>query len=180
MIKLFDEIPYIEYGDIVLSKIVSSDVSGLVELTSNDNVYKYLPTFLFEKHFDDMNDVANNIYGDVFLSKESLFLGIRLKGSDELAGLAEFYGYKDSIHKISIGYRLIERFWGKHIASTVVGAMVEYLSSKTDIEIITASTMVANKASARVLEKNDFDLVVSGVGEDWGYDEPVATDKWIR
>ncbi len=28
--------------------------------------------------------------------------------------------------------------------------------------------------------KNGFDLVVHAVGEDWGYEEPTVTDKWIR
>ena len=31
-----------------------------------------------------------------------------------------------------------------------------------------------------VLEKNGFTLVVSGIGEDWGYEEPTISDKWIR
>ena len=40
--------------------------------------------------------------------------------------------------------------------------------------------MVENKASANVLRKNGFDLVSSGVDEDWGYDRPTIADKWIR
>ena len=58
--------------------------------------------------------------------------------------------------------------------------MVSYLYNETDIEIITASTMIENYASARVLEKNDFDLVVHAVPEDWGYEEETISDKWIR
>ena len=40
--------------------------------------------------------------------------------------------------------------------------------------------MIENSASAAVLKKNGFDLVVHAVPEDWGYDEPTITDKWIR
>ena len=40
--------------------------------------------------------------------------------------------------------------------------------------------MVENKASAKVLIKNGFALVVSGAKEDWGYPEPTIVDKWIR
>ncbi len=58
--------------------------------------------------------------------------------------------------------------------------MVDYLYGQTDIEIITASTMMENRASARVLEKNGFDLVVRASDEDWGYEEPSPSDKWIR
>ena len=39
--------------------------------------------------------------------------------------------------------------------------------------------MVENRASAHVLMKSGFSLVNSGVGEDWGYDRPTITDKWI-
>jgi ribosomal-protein-alanine N-acetyltransferase len=58
--------------------------------------------------------------------------------------------------------------------------MIRYLEEETDIEIITASTMVENKASARVLQKNGFELVTSGAEEDWGYERPTLTDKWIK
>ena len=74
----------------------------------------------------------------------------------------------------------MERYWGRGIASEALGLMIDYLYGETDIEIITASTMVENRASAKVLLKNDFALVVSGVGEDWGYEQPTPADKWIR
>ncbi len=40
--------------------------------------------------------------------------------------------------------------------------------------------MVENEASANVLRKNGFQLVVHAVEEDWGYEKPVIADKWIR
>ncbi|MCR5689516.1 MAG: hypothetical protein K6G71_04625 [Clostridiales bacterium] len=46
--------------------------------------------------------------------------------------------------------------------------------------MITASTMIENKASARVLQKNGFQLTASGVPEDWGYEQPTVADKWFR
>ena len=58
--------------------------------------------------------------------------------------------------------------------------MVDHLFGETDIEIITASTMVENRASANVLIKNGFTLVVHAVGEDWGCPAPTITDKRIR
>jgi ABC-type dipeptide/oligopeptide/nickel transport system permease component len=70
--------------------------------------------------------------------------------------LAEFYGLRDNLHKVSIGYRLRERWWGKGLATETARLMVRYLYGETDIEIITASTMIENEASAHVLEKADF------------------------
>ena len=53
------------------------------------------------------------------------------------------------------------------------------VKQETDIEIITASTMVENKAITRVTEKDDFQLAASGVDEDWGYPQPTSVNKWI-
>ena len=64
--------------------------------------------------------------------------------------------------------------------SSGLNLMIDYLCNQTDIEIITASTMVENKASANVLRKNEFTEVISSVPEDWGYEEDVLTTKWIR
>ena len=50
---------------------------------------------------------------------------------------------------------------------------------ETDIEIITASTMVENKASAHVLEKNGFMSTHTVHKEDWGHDESTDAYRWF-
>ena len=47
--KIFDEIPFIEKNQIYIGKIRKSDADGLSALVNNPNVYRYLPTFLFER-----------------------------------------------------------------------------------------------------------------------------------
>ncbi len=176
MRKLFSEIPYLEGKRVILKQIEDADADPLLEMVSNTRVYRYLPTFLFEKKYPDIHDVIGRLYTECF--KESIILGVYL--DDTLCGLAEMYGYRDEIHKISVGYRLNEKYWGMGIAAEALGLMVHYLDDETDIEIITASTMVENQASAKVLMKNGFSLVVSGAEEDWGYEHPTIADKWIR
>ena len=39
--------------------------------------------------------------------------------------------------------------------------------------------MIENRASARILEKNGFTLVVHAAEEDWGFGTPTLADKWI-
>ncbi|MBQ8305385.1 MAG: GNAT family N-acetyltransferase [Blautia sp.] len=176
MKKLFSEIPYLHSNRITLRQITPDDAAGLTELVNSPAVYRYLPTFLYEKKYPDIDDVIRHLYDECF--QESIILGVFEEGC--FAGLAEFYGYRDPIHKISVGYRLLERCWGRGIATETLRLMVEYLYGETDIEIITASTMVENQASANVLRKNGFTLVVHAVGEDWGYERLTITDKWIR
>ena len=178
-IKLFDEVPLIRGERISLSPLTERDIDALHELVDNENVYRYLPTFLFEKQYTSMHDVIRNVYKELFENKESLILGVRDNDSKDLCGLAEFYGLRDDAHKISIGYRLLERYWGHGIATEAVSLMVSYLYGRTDIQIITASTMIENIASARVLEKNDFIRTARSVEEDWGFDKPTIADKWF-
>lgn len=174
--KPFSEIPFIRGERICLGPLTSSDSSALAELTENERVYRYIPTFLFEKRYADPKYIIDHLYDECW--KESIILGIFKDNS--FCGLAEFYGYREPIHKISIGYRLLERCWGQGLASETAKLMVDYLYKETDIEIITASTMVENRASENVLRKNGFRLVSHAVEEDWGYESPTIADKWIR
>ena len=174
--KLFSEIPYLKSGRLELRGLTQNDAPVLRELVDSENVYRYLPTFLFEKKYPDVTTVIDRLYDECW--KDSIILGVFLDG--EFCGLMELYGYRDAIHKVSVGYRLLERCWRKGIASETLGMMVDYLYNETDIEIITASTMIENRASARVLTRNGFDLVVHAAEEDWGYEKPVIADKWIR
>ena len=128
----------------------------------------------------DSEIMIEDLYEKCFTAKESLILAIEDKENGQFCGLAEFYGFNDSLHKVCVGYRLCRHSWGKGIATAVVGLMVEYLLSQTDIEIITASTMPENHASESVLEKNGFICTAHSVPEDWGYETPTAADKWFR
>ena len=177
--KLFASIPRIEGEHVVLDRVVDADTDALRDLIENPNVQRYLPTFLFEKQFDDSHDAIRELYGDLFENKESLILAVRVRETGELAGLAEFYGLRDELHKISVGCRLREQFWGRGLATETMRLMVGYLYDTIDIEIITASVMVENGGSERVLEKADFVRTACNVPEDWGFPEPVIVEKFF-
>ncbi|MBR5109954.1 MAG: GNAT family N-acetyltransferase [Clostridia bacterium] len=180
MIKLFDEIPTLENERLVLQRLYDTDSEELRAFAHDRNVYRCLPTFLFEQKYEDPHLVIQKLYTECFQAKESLILGIFLKDTKAFCGLAEFYGFKDALHKTCIGYRLAEKYWGQGIATETVALMADYLYAQTDTEIMTASTMIENRASARVLEKNGFLLSAATVPEDWGYPRPTIADKWFR
>ena len=174
--KPFSEIPYLKGSRVELRQLTLSDAPALAELTEDPEVYRYLPTFLFEKKYPEPRTVIERLYTEAW--EDSIILGVFTDGA--FCGLAEMYGFRDEIHKISVGYRLLKRCWGRGIATEALGLMIGYLYGETDVEIITASTMVENEASANVLKKNGFTLVSHAVGEDWGYDSATIADKWIR
>ena len=177
--KLFDEIPRIEGERIVLDRITDADAEALEDLIRTDAIYTYEPTYLFEKQCADAHEAIRLLYGDLFKNKESLILGIRLKETGEVAGLAEFYGLREELHKVSVGGRLRKGFWGLGLATDTIRLMLSYLYGETDIQIVTASSMVENAASAHALEKCGFIRTARGVEEDWGFPEPTIVDKWF-
>ena len=179
MVQLFEEIPYLEDDAIVLKRIEDADADALHELAVDEQVYRYLPTYLVERLYSDPHEALRQIYGPVFEQRESLFLGIYLKEDGSFCGIVELYDYREHLNKVSLGYRLLSRYWGRGIASRAVALVIDYLSTQTNVETLTADTMVENAASARVLEKNGFIGTARGVGEDWGYELPTAADKWF-
>ncbi len=175
MKQLFSEVPTLRGERIVMRRLTEEDAPGLRAMVSNDRIYRYEPSFLYERKYPDIDRVIRTLYTECF--QESIILGIFENGS--FCGLGEIYGYREPIHKASVGYRLLEECWGRGLATEALGLLVRYLTDEAGIEIITASTMVENKASANVLKKNGFTLVESGVGEDWGWEQPTLADKWI-
>ena len=67
---------------------------------------------------------------------------------------------KDDVYRksIEIGYFLGEPFWGKGIATTAVGLLLEYIQAHFDVIRIYAEVFGHNTASMKVLEKNGFHL----------------------
>ena len=175
MKDLFPEIPVIRGETTVLKGLSQDDAGALQEFVDSPHVYRYLPTFLFEKKYDDVHLVIDRFYTECL--EDSLILGVYDK--EGFGGLAEFYGYRSEIRKISLGCRLAERCWGKGIATEASGLMLKYLRDNTDIDIITASTMVENIGPGKVLEKLGFSLVEHGARENWGFTAPAIVNKWM-
>ena len=79
--------------------------------------------------------------------------------NDDVAGSIGVVSKEDVYRKnIEIGYFLGEIFWGKGIATTAVGLLLEYIKSNFDVIRIYAEVFGHNVASMKVLEKNGFHL----------------------
>ena len=177
MKKLFDEIPYLEDERIIIRKITGRDWRELRKMARSRVIYRYEPTYLLERKYSNSIEFLKGLVRKI-RDKENLLLAVEYKEDRKLCGLAEFYDYSERLHRVCIGYRLREEYWGKGIATAAVKLMTDYLQTQTDVEIISASTMPDNKASAHVLEKNGFVLITCD-NEDWGYELPTKALKWL-
>ncbi len=176
MKKLFPEIPVLRGERLTLRGLTSADADTLREMTQSEEVYRYLPTFLFEKKYDDVGLVIERLYDECL--EESLILGVFC--GDDFCGLAEVYAYRPVLKKVSFGVRLIKKYWGQGVAAEALKMAEDYLLTETDIKMIAASTMTANKSAGKALKKQGFKRVAHGVYENWGFDKPVAADVWVK
>ena len=72
MADLFPKPPVLKGTDLILRPLVLPDTEDLRKLTGEDAVYRYLPTFLFEKKYDAA-EVIRRLYDECL--KDSLILG---------------------------------------------------------------------------------------------------------
>lgn len=174
--KLFSEVPALKGERLTIRALTPEDADGLRELTEDPEVYRYEPTFLFEKKYEDPVYVIERLYDECL--KDSLILGIFLNG--DFCGLTELYGYRPLLSKASVGYRLVRRYWGQGIATEALGLLMDYAYGETDVEILTGSVMIGNKASENVLKKNGFECILAAALEHWGHPHLAIVSKWLR
>lgn len=178
--KLFDEMPYIEGEHLILREMHPSDAPALDELSHSEAVYRYLPTFLYEQSYDDAATAIEHMREECFDTKESILLAIcPREAPEQMVGIAEIYAFEERKPKMSIGYRILERYWGRGIATETAGLLKRYLLEEAGARTITAHVMVENEPSARALAKNGFVNLYSNCVEDWGFEEPVLVDKYV-
>lgn len=157
MTELFDVFPYLENDKVIIRKMESNDVAALSEISNNDNVYKYIPPFLYKKSNKTLETAIKNLGGRDFEKKKLIIAGIYLKDNpNKLVGLAEMFDYKKRENKITVGYRLNEDYWNKKIASNALKLMIEYLVNEIGITTLKAFVMPENLYSSKILLNNGF------------------------
>lgn len=134
-------------------EFLSTDVDGLFELDSNPNVHRYLgnnPVKTIDESYEWIREFHEQYhqYGigrwAVILKETGEFIGWSgLRVDFNVNGHEQFY---------DLGFRFIERFWGKGYATESAKALVDFGFEELHIPIINAYTDFDNIGSRKVLE----------------------------
>lgn len=178
--ELFDKFPYLENESIIIRKMEEKDVEALEEITSNENIYQYISPFLFKKSRKSLLTAIQNLGGRDFDKKKGIIAGIYLKASPQkMIGLAEMFDYKKKMSRITIGYRVNEKYWNQGIASNAICLMRDYLTGAAGIQTLQAYVMPANIYSAKALLKSGFRKEEKLVEEkNWGGQDTVMVEQF--
>ncbi|MBR2684882.1 MAG: GNAT family N-acetyltransferase [Erysipelotrichaceae bacterium] len=167
----------IENDRLRIRNLQKNDLEALKAMRADSIVYCYEPTFLCERQ-GSAEEALKELSNMDLMDDRQCILGVFEKGETPVfVGLAELYDYKPSGKVISIGYRFLSKHWRKGIATSCVCALLEYLKRNTEVELITAHVLPENKASAKCLEKNGFEYLLTK-SEDWGHAQPTVADVY--
>lgn len=170
MSELFESFPCLKSEMIIIRKMTEDNLDDLSQITENDNVYRYIPPFLYKKSRGNLLAAIKNLGGRDFDKKKMIIAGIYLsKDPDRLIGLAEMFDYKKRANQITIGYRLNETYWHRGITTEATRLMINYLSRDMKVKTLKAYVMPENIYSQKVLLRNGFTEENDTIqGNGWG------------
>ena len=164
---------HLETERLILRDLISNDVDGLFELDSNPNVHTYLGNKPFE-NIVQIREVIKAIQQQYCENGIGRWAVIDKKTKDFIV----WSGLKLVTEKINnhigfydLGYRLIEKYWGKGIATETANATLEYAFTKLNLTEVYAMCDIENIGSKNVLEKAGLSLIESfelnGIEHNW-------------
>jgi RimJ/RimL family protein N-acetyltransferase len=145
----------------LIRPLIAADVTGIFELDSNANVH----TFLGKQPIKTMDEAAKTV---AFIQKQYEDFGIGRwavvdKHSKEFIGWTGFKFINEPINKhlnyYDLGYRLLERHWGKGIATETAKACVKYGFEILGFKEIFGICDSGNSASKKILQKCGLKLL---------------------
>ena len=161
-----------------LRPLRESDKDDLQRMMDDQEVYKYVPTFVPERKYKTAEEFIRNVYYDE-LNVSCTFAIIEVLNAnfEYFCGLVELYYFKEIKDEVYIGIRIPKVSWHDHVAKRVISTLCPYLLLQTNIKTIKATTMVDNDAVNGLLENAKFNKVEEAE-EDWGFESKVPVYKW--
>lgn len=155
----------IDCGEIYLREFRIEDVDAIYELTTQPEVYEFLPDWRSTRE-QRLDWVSNYEIPDnkKFLSavpnvseQNYLRLGIILKETGEFIGFCNT-GIKEELSEPNreIAYAISKHYRNRGYTTKAVEGLVNYLFENTDVELLNAVVLTDNVSSNKVIQKCGF------------------------
>jgi ribosomal-protein-alanine N-acetyltransferase len=148
---------------LILRQFTEADAPLILSLNSDPEVVKYLhePTLQTVEH-------AAQIINDIILPQYKNNLGrwaIHTKDNMNFIGWCGLK-YRPEIDEIDLGYRFMQKAWGKGFATEAAQHTLDYGLNDLQLKLITGRAHIENIASIKVLEKIGMDYIGEGIVDD--------------
>ncbi|WP_029005452.1 GNAT family N-acetyltransferase [Azorhizobium doebereinerae] len=152
-------IPVLETERLVLRAPRIEDIPAVAALANNHKIAEMTANLPYPYRLSDARAFVETLAQTPDAATFALFL--KNEGEQALVGMCGF-GRRPPEPVHEIGYWIGEPFWGRGIATEAMRAVIDYVFSETDIDLLAGAARVVNPGSRRVLEKCAFQW--SGVG----------------
>lgn len=139
---------------VILKQAITSQLKILLDRSEHtiDDLFipdneEIAPRFLMENAIEKLNCDRDNTF---WYSPRLIVI------NPEIVGMTGFEGIPEDNGSIEIGYGIIPSRQGQGIATKAVKILLKEAFSTAKIQTVVAHTAPLNKASHRVLEKNEF------------------------
>lgn len=180
----------IDCGEIILREFTVDDVDAIYDLTSQPEVYEFLPDWRSTKeqrlHWLINDEVPKN---KSFLAAvphvsdvNCLKLGIILKETGELIGFCNTC-IKEELEEPNreIAYAISKHYRNKGYTTKAATGLISFLFEHTDVAILNALVLPRNISSNKVVEKCGFHLKGKIQIDGQYYDHFILTkNEWLE
>ena len=156
-------------------KFKAEDARQLYVNHRDEEVRKWFPNECYADQEEALD--AIRFYADcVDDGRLPFVLGVELKDTGELigdAGISEVEGHPD---ETEVGYCIGQKHRGKGYATELLRAISDFVVSRFGIAVIWGRVVYGNEASAKVLEKNGYQLIRKEFGAE---DDPYGNGMLV-
>jgi ribosomal-protein-alanine N-acetyltransferase len=150
----FNPFPTLTTERLILREVVVDDHKEIFFLRSDAGILKYLD----KEPSPSINEAVEHIekISNLIRTNESILWGITLKDNPKVIGTICFWQMIKEHFRAELGYALHPNHHGKGIMHEAITAVLDYGFTQMKLHSIEAKVNVANEASIKILERNNF------------------------
>jgi ribosomal-protein-alanine N-acetyltransferase len=152
-----------ETPNLILRQFTEADATLILSLNSDPEIVRYV----HEPTLKTMEQ-AEKVLQDIILPQYKNNLGrwaIHTKHNMDFIGWCGLK-YRPELDEIDLGYRLVQKAWGKGFATEAAQHSLEHGFTKLNLKLITGRAHIENTASIKVLEKIMMNFIGEGIVDD--------------
>ncbi|MDB5078802.1 MAG: acetyltransferase, ribosomal protein N-acetylase [Chloroflexi bacterium] len=157
--QIFQNIPELQTGRLLMRRMVMSDVPDLFEVASDEEVTRYI-TWETHRSLSDTERFIQVVH-DWYDRQEVLYWAVLRQSDMKLIGTCGIFEWVPKDARAELSYTLGRPYWGQGYASEVVSVMVRFAFEVMQLNRLEGRCLAENTASARVMEKAQ--LILDGV-----------------
>jgi|GEM_PF-3976362 len=140
-----------------LTRLLRRDVQPLVEIL-NDPVYAQMTSHIPYPYQTDDAQKWIAMHTQDHEDDPAQVWAIRDRHSQKISGVIGLHDYEVSKKQIEVGYWVARDLWGQGMATSTLSVLMAHIQSTLSDKVnqVIAHTFLNNRASERVLEKNNF------------------------